>query len=301
VAAAAVFASTNASAANLRVLLQGAPGVAPAVTAALQNKVSGYTDTRAVDAVAAVLDAVAAAAQAAAGDSVVTIEAAAQSAGLEALASAVARYPVPRSTPSADYTAFARSAEFTGAGVKALAAAAAAALLEKADNPLTWTASLPSVAKAAAVNALSSAYSAAARVSQHELPLDGTFGLGQGDPRFTADVPALEALGGAGLSGTILLPANHPTNPFRHRRHPDHSTGYDITRKVRLDFDAAVNTNAVRSVAYGVSVVTGLYREEIFGLHKPLGPTPATAPVGLKTEGRFQLNRVSTIDTLNAQ
>ena len=41
--------------------------------------------------------------------------------------------------------------------------------------------------------------------------------------------------------------------------------------------------------------------EEIFGLHKPLGPTPATAPIGLKTEGRFELNRISEIDVLNAR
>jgi len=47
-----------------------------------------------------------------------------------------------------------------------------------------------------------------------------------------------------------------------------------------------------------VASVTGVYREEIFGLHKPLG---ANKDIGLKAEGRFQLNRVSRIDTLNAQ
>ena len=109
---------------------------------------------------------------------------------------------------------------------------------------------------------------------------------------------APELLGPAGLAGTIRLPANHPTHPFRHRRHPDHSTGIDLTRLIRIDFDGETATNGVMPVAYGVASVTGVYREEIFGLHKPLG---ANKDIGLKAEGRFQLNRVSRIDTLNAQ
>ena len=55
----------------------------------------------------------------------------------------------------------------------------------------------------------------------------------------------------------------------------------------------------LQAAGYGVDQVTGTYREEIFGLHKPLGPDPANSPIGLKTEGRFQLNRISFIDTLN--
>jgi hypothetical protein len=105
-------------------------------------------------------------------------------------------------------------------------------------------------------------------------------------------------LGPAGLTGAIYLPANHPTNPFRHRRHPDHTAGFDIERSIRLDFDGSAG-DPLQAAGYGVDRVTGTYREEIFGLHKPLGPDPANSPIGLKTEGRFQLNRISFIDTLN--
>jgi len=98
----------------------------------------------------------------------------------------------------------------------------------------------------------------------------------------------------------LYLPANHPTNPFRHRRHPDHTTGINITRVIRFDFDATEG-GALESAGYGVNVIRGTYREEIFGLHKPLGPNPDTQPIGLKTEGRFELNRISVIDTLNAR
>jgi hypothetical protein len=47
-----------------------------------------------------------------------------------------------------------------------------------------------------------------------------------------------------------------------------------------------------------VDRIPGTYREEFFGLHKPLGPDK---DIGLRVEGRFELNRISTIDTLNAR
>lgn len=102
------------------------------------------------------------------------------------------------------------------------------------------------------------------------------------------------------MEAHLFLPASHPTNPFRHRRHPDHTSGYDIERVIRLDFDGAQG-DALEAAGFGVDRVTGTYREEIFGLHKPLGPEPDTDPVGLRTEGRFELNRVSLIDTLNTR
>ena len=127
-----------------------------------------------------------------------------------------------------------------------------------------------------------------------------TFGPGSGDPRLVSAGTPHASLGPAGLTGTILLPANHPTNPFRHRRHPDHTTGFDIERRLRLDFDGAT-TNVLAKASFGVDQIVGTYREELFGLHKPLGPQPDTAPVGLRTEGRFELNRISRIDTLNTR
>jgi hypothetical protein len=201
-------------------------------------------------------------------------------------------------TPTVDYNAFVDSSAFAGAPAAAALAAAEAAIQERANNPLYTTASLYAAAKLAAVNALQAAYSQAARVMRTELPLLGEFAPGSGDPRPVGNLAQPSDLGAAGLEGRIYLPASHPTNPFRHRRHPDHTTGFNIERKIRLDFDGA-SGDALEAAGYGVDRISGTYREEIFGLHKPLGPDPVNQPVGLKTEGHFQLNRISTIDTLN--
>ena len=297
-AAAAVCASTN-PAVTLTELKGGPASAATMEALRIQALSSPYADTRAVTALDTVLNAVLAEALASSGKPSAEIEGLAAAAGKSALAEQVARFPVPRTAPTGDYTAFVTSAAFkTGAPLTAAQASLAAALLEKADNPLTWQARVPVVARDAAVNALQAVYSSAALAVRNELPLAGAFGLGSGDARFTADVLPQGQLGPAGLTGTIRLPANHPTNPFRHRRNPDHSTGLDITRNIRIDFDATASTNGVVPAAYGVTTATGLYREEVLGLHKPLGPDKN---VGLRTEGRFQLNRISRIDTLNAK
>ena len=73
--------------------------------------------------------------------------------------------------------------------------------------------------------------------------------------------------------------------------------GFDITRKIRLDFDPTPTAPQTRA-GYGVNRLTGTFREEIDGLHKPLGPQKT---IGLKVEGRFELQRISLIDTLNAR
>ena len=152
----------------------------------------------------------------------------------------------------------------------------------------------------ATVKALQSAYNVAARAMRNELPMAGVFGPGSGDPRRSNELAQPSDLGPPGLEARLYLPASHPTNPFRHRRHPDHTTGYNIERVIRLDFDG-VQGNSLEAAGYGVDRITGTYREEIFGLHKPLGPDPVAHPVGLRTEGRFELNRVSLIDTLNTR
>ena len=296
--AAAVCASTN-PAVTLTALKEGVASAATLEALRIQALASAYTDTRAVTALDTVLNAVIAAAQANSGKPSAEIEELAVAAGKAALAELVARYPVPRTAPTGDYTAFVNSAAFkTGAPLTAARAALAAALLEKAENSLTWQTQVPIVARDAAVNALLSVYSSAALAMRNELPLEGVFGLGSGDPMFSADLTGTNKLGAAGLTGTIRLPANHPTNPFRHRRNPEHTTGFDITRNLRIDFDATANINGVVPAAFGVTSVTGLYREEVLGLHKPLGPNQ---DIGLRTEGRFQLNRISLIDTLNAE
>jgi hypothetical protein len=221
-------------------------------------------------------------------------------AGRAALSDLVARYPLPVQTPTADYNAFVASGALAGAAADAALAAADAAIQERATNPLYTPYSLYAAAKVAATEALRPAYLAAARVMRTELPMEGTFGPGSGDPRLMSTLAQPSDLGLPGLEAHIYLPASHPTNPFRHRRHPDHTSGFSIRRVIRLDFDGAQG-DSLEPAGYGVDRLTGTYREEIFGLHKPLGPAPDTSPIGLRAEGRFELNRVSFIDTLNAR
>ena len=299
-AGAAAAQAAGATEAGVLAALRTTPAASEAITAGLLAKADRYDDTRATDAIDAVLGAMAAAAFANRTQPAVEITRLAEAAGRAALADRLAGCTVPATAPTLDYNAFVQSAAYRGAAAVAAGAAAEAALAERAGNALFTTASLRGAATAAASQALRSAYIEAARARRTELPLAGTFAPGSGDPRLVAELAQPTDLGPAGLAGTLVLPAAHPTNPFRHRRHPDHTTGYDIRREIRLDFDGAPG-GAVESAGYGVSRIAGTYREEIFGLHKPLGPAPATAPIGLRTEGRFELNRISEIDVLNAR
>ena len=213
----------------------------------------------------------------------------------------VERFSVSTAIPTLDYNSFVTSDEYLGGVAVAAQAAAASAVAERQNNGLFTRASVEGAARVGATTALRSVLASAARAARTELPLTGTFGPGQGDPRLTVDIqPGDTVLSPVGaLAGTIFLPASHPTNPFRHRRHPDHTVGLDILRHLRLDFDGTP-TNTLQSAGFGVERITGIYREEISGLHKPLGPDPDTAPIGLKVEGKFELNRISLIDSLNA-
>ena len=256
---------------------------------AFSAQISTYSDTTASDAVSSVLDAVIDAAASSSNDTESAIAAEAEEAGLAALSS-IRHFSLPICTPTADYTTFVRSDEFTAKIPDAAEEAAVAAVAEMRDNPFATTNSLAAAAEIAARNTLRSVYILAAKARRTELPMVGMFGPGQGDPRLTADAGTL---GTAGLTGEIRLPATHPTNPFRHAQHPDHTAGMDITRSIRLDFDEDASPSS-----RGMDRLTGIYREEVFGLHKKLGPNQDT---GLKVEGTFELNRVSHIDTLNAQ
>lgn len=262
--------------AAIRAALDQVAKVSEARTAALNAKLTSYSDTRAPDALELVLSAIIA--EAARSDSPLASEIAllAEAAGREALSDSVARYPRPTTVPSTDYTAFVRSSTFSGAVATAAEAAATAALKEKKDL-LATPASIKDKAKEAAINALAPVLAAASRSLLTELPMSGNFA--------------------GSLATEILLPANHPTNPFRHRRHPDHTTGIDIRRLVNLSFQPT-DGQALTRTGYGVDRITGIYAEEIHGLHKPLGPAKN---VGLKVAGTFQLYRISQIDTLNGR
>ncbi|WP_367871014.1 hypothetical protein [Luteolibacter sp. Populi] len=260
--------------AAIRAALDQVAKVAQARTAALGVKITPYSDTRAPDAVEQILNAIV---RATATEEAPLATSAAKAAA-DFLASALPRYTGPSSAPSIDYSSFVHSQEFTGsvATASAAAAAAAAALKEKG-NLLATPASIRDKALQAALEVLAPAQAAASRALLPALRMSGDFG-----PE------------GSGLATQIVLPANHPTNPFRHRRHPDHTRGFDIRRVVKLSFLPA--EEQLSAAAYGVDRISGVYDEEIFGLHKSLGPNK---DIGLKVRGSFQLNRVSQIDTLN--
>ncbi|MDD2599338.1 MAG: hypothetical protein PHO37_08950, partial [Kiritimatiellae bacterium] len=266
-------------------------------------KVAAYTDTASASALQVVVAAIVDGALAASAAPPVLFEPLA--AELEqrgfAAAGTLQQAIVHLDTPSSDYTDFVRSAEFAGALAVAADAAAKAAVAETRLDPFYTESSLKGAARIGAATALHAVYASAARARQTELPLAGVFALGAGDARLSALIGQAEPpLGAAALTGKIILPANHPTNPFRHRRHPDHTSGFNLERCLRFDFDG-LSTNVLERSGLGVERITGIYREEVLGLHKPLGPQPATNPIGLKVEGTFELNRISLIDTLNAR
>ena len=175
------------------------------------------------------------------------------------------------------YSSFLTSATFQSSA--RIAAAAASAAVSAA--PLGSSQQAKQIlASGAALKALTDGqiFAAADGVVANEVKMNGSI-----------------AAGGI-VTGSIYLGASHPTNPFRHRRHPDHTIGYPISRALTVQFDGAASTNALVTSGFGVSRITGTYREEIQGLHKPLGPNQN---IGLITEGPLVLDRISQVDTLN--
>jgi len=122
------------------------------------------------------------------------------------------------------------------------------------------------------------------------LPLDGT-GFG---------VP------GSALTGTIIDPAEGPTNPFRHGFHPDHDNldakfeafapeAYEVTRAIEFRFadrdPALANSSAGNPPEWGWELVGGLYRETVSGLHR----NP------IVVEGSFRLRRAAITGELDPE
>lgn len=103
--------------------------------------------------------------------------------------------------------------------------------------------------------------------SLNELPLSGNLGPGRS------------------VSGSLILTPDHPINPFRHKYHPDHRTGREISRQFTLNFDDDQGTTPET----GLSKLRGTYQETVTGLHK----------IPVKAEGTFSLRRISAIGTLN--
>jgi hypothetical protein len=109
---------------------------------------------------------------------------------------------------------------------------------------------------------------------------------------FSGDSLLLAGSFGAGnrLTGTINLPADFQTNPYRHLYHPDHGSGYDITRRIELEF-TTTDPEGVNPPDWGYSVAGGIYRETISGVHKK----------EISVQGTFRLRLASFVDTLNPE
>jgi hypothetical protein len=103
------------------------------------------------------------------------------------------------------------------------------------------------------------------------------------------------------VSGLITLSPNMPTNPFRHKYHPDHDNlaadfrsvapreeVYEIQRSIELMITAQDPTGKTPP-GYGDEVVGGTYRETLYGLHR----------VNIVTSGTFSLRRLSRTGVLN--
>ena len=189
---------------------------------------------------------------------------------------AIKSAPVFAGAPSSQYAGFVTDASYQAAAATAAKTATSEAIFQYGAG-VTGSAELTFLTKRAVNKALAAARNTAAALPQSSIPLRGSL-----------------AAGGS-LSGVIHLPALAPTNPFMHRRHPDHTEGFPITRNIALTVDVPEPGDSGRA-GYGVSRISGSYNEELFGLHKPLGPNKN---VGLRTKGTFTLNRLSFADSLN--
>jgi hypothetical protein len=101
---------------------------------------------------------------------------------------------------------------------------------------------------------------------------------------------------GRAIVGELVLSKLHPTNPFRHKYHPDHRNinpdnddyGYEIVRHMTVVFDDTPDGQPGIG-DYGVRTLTGVYSETIEGLHK----------IPLVVEGVVSLTRICTVGKLN--
>lgn len=105
---------------------------------------------------------------------------------------------------------------------------------------------------------------------------------------------------GLSLFATLTMPYDSPTNPFKHKFHPDHDNlnarfdgpaveSYTTTRQIQLSFEASPPPGGPAVPDYGYSLMGGTYRETINGLHKK----------AIHLSGTFRLTRLSEIAVLN--
>ncbi len=178
---------------------------------------------------------------------------------------------------SPGYTAYVTAPAFRAAATSAALEATRAAY-PISTKPGVVFQEIANAASSAALKALTAAFAEADTLNLNQVELGGS----------------LQA--GGSVGGTFYLGAFHRNNPFRHRRHPDHTAGYSIIRTIQLEVALPPAGGSFEPGGYGVDRLQGIYKEEIHGLHKPLGPD---RNIGLKTAGSFVLNRLSMVDRLN--
>jgi len=110
---------------------------------------------------------------------------------------------------------------------------------------------------------------------------------------------SVSAPGTGTLNASITLDKDYPTNPFKHKYHPDHDNigplgpvaeAYDVTRNIQLTF-SSTDPSGAATPDYGTSVLAGAYGETFppLSLHKN----------GIAVSGNFRLRRVSLTARLN--
>jgi len=98
----------------------------------------------------------------------------------------------------------------------------------------------------------------------------------------------LDPFGSSGtLRGTLHIQPNDPLNPYRHRYHPEHRKGYDITREITIKIenqaDSLSDELAGLDGTFGPHRLTGQYTEVITGV--------TALPITVR--GNFRLERLS--------
>ena len=108
------------------------------------------------------------------------------------------------------------------------------------------------------------------------------------------------SFGDGRLSATLTLEPESPTNPFRHKYHPDHDNldlqflafqeeAYTVIRDLEFEFTSEDPEGKNVRPGWGDTEVGGVFRETISGLHKN----------DIAVEGIFRLRRVSYTPNLN--
>lgn len=101
------------------------------------------------------------------------------------------------------------------------------------------------------------------------------------------------------LGASLTLDAEAPTNPFRHKFHPDHNNrnelytefleeAYPVSRTISFAFSSS-DPSESGGASFGSNEMGGTYRETISGLHRN----------DIAVEGIFRLDRISLAPVLN--